>query len=141
MSYFKMIVSGGENPIQLDKDISEVDVTLDTINNDVMSRSNGVLAKLCVKGSIDETNSGPFLELFRWATDFNSETQYRKVEVYLYTGSNETGGYRRYEFGKMFVVDYQEVYTSSQDNNQYGSFELYLTQKDDNWDSVESFPS
>lgn len=142
MSHFKLVVSGGENPIELAKDVSKVEVFIDTVEDNVMGRASGVLAKLTVKGKIDEKNSAPFLELFRWSKDFNSDTQYRKVELYIYSGDNESGCYRHYEFGRMFVVDYKEIYPDSKEKSaQYGSFELNLTQQDDNWDSVESFPN
>lgn len=142
MSSFKLIISGGENTIEIAKDVLQAEIFIDTINNDVMSRANGVLAKLLIKGKINEKNSAPSLELFRWSKDFNSDTQYRKVELYVYSGSEETGCYRHYEFGRMFVVDYKETYSDAKEGaSQYGSFELSLTQQDDSWDSVESFPN
>lgn len=147
MSHFKLTITGGDNPIELGKYVSDVKVLMNTIDNNVMNRSNGVLAQLEVAGRIDEDNTSTFLDLFRWSKDFNSKTQYRKVELFIYKGDNEDC-YRHYEFGKMFVVDYNEEYYSGGSKNssgkrrpEYGEFTLSLTQKDDNWDTVESFPS
>lgn len=58
----------------------------------------------------------------------------------LEVGASKDSAYRRYEFGKMFVVDYKENYVGAKEGNQEGSFQLNLTQRDDNWDSVDTFP-
>lgn len=141
MSFFKLVITGGDNNIEMTTQINSAEVLLDTINDNVMTKSNGMLAKLTITGKIKEEDSAPYLELFRWAKDFKSKTQYRKVELSIFGAEDEGGKYRRYEFGQMFIVDYKETYPENKSGvAQTGTFELKLTQKDDNWDSVESFP-
>lgn len=138
MSFFKVTISGGDNPIEMREQITGAEVFMDTVNNDVENKSSGMLAKLTLSGKIREQDSSIFIELFKWAKDFKGKSQYRKVEMEV--GGAEDTIYRRYEFGKMFVVDYKENYVDSKDANQTGQFELLLTQQGDNWDSVDSFP-
>lgn len=137
MSFFKVTITGGDNPIEMTEQITNAEVFMDTINDNVENKSSGMLAKLTLKGKIREKDSAIFIDLFNWSKDFRGKTQYRKVEMTV--GSAEDTIYRRYEFGKMFVVDYKEIYVSDKNQNQTGEFELNLTQQDDNWDSVDSF--
>lgn len=143
MSLFKISITGGDTPIELGNEVLDVEVFLDTVKENVLTRSSGVLAKLEIKGQIDENNPAPYVEMFRWAKDFKSKTQYRKVELAIFKGTDgEEARYRRFEFGSMFVVDYKEnYYKEGDEKSQYGSFQLNLTQKDDNWDSVETLPN
>lgn len=141
MSFFEIEISGGEKPIKLDKDITRVEVKMDTINDNVLTKSNGMLARVKINGKFDEKKSEQYINLFKWAKDFNSKTQYRSVKISVKEGDDENGAvYRSYEFGQMFVVDYKESYSDNSSNeSQYGSFELDLTQKDNSWDKVETF--
>lgn len=139
MSFFKLEITGGENPITLNSNIFSAKIWFDTIDDKVLTKSSGVLAKIEIKGRIDEENPEPYLEMFNWAKDFKTKTLYRKVDLKVYSGTDDADLYRHYEYGKMFVVDYQETYAASQDQEQNGSFTLLLTQKDGNWDDVLSF--
>lgn len=137
MSFFKVTITGGDNPIELKEQITGAEVFMDTINDNVENKSSGMLAKLTLSGKIREQDSAIFIELFNWSKDFKAKTQYRKVEMAV--GGAEDTIYRSYEFGKMFVVDYKETYAADKNQNQTGEFELKLTQQDDNWESVDSF--
>ena len=136
MTHFKVTISGGDNPIELGAQVKKVETFMDTINNDTQSKSGGMLAKLEISGDIRSQDSAIFVELFKWAKDFKDKTQYRKVEVEV--GAAEDSIFRRYEYDKMFVVDYKETYVG--EGREHGSFILNLTQQDDNWGGVESFP-
>lgn len=138
MSFFKVTILGGDNPIEMKEQVTGAEVFMDTVNDDVENKSGGMLAKLTLSGKIREQDSAILIELFKWSKDFKGKSQYRKVEMEV--GAAEDTICRRYEFGKMFVVDYKEIYTDKNDGNQIGTFVMNLTQQGDNWDSVDSFP-
>lgn len=139
MSFFKVTVTGGDSPIEMTKQITSVDVAFVTVNKDVVNKSSGMLAKATITGRIKPEDTNTCLALFKWAKDFKAKSQYRQVSIEV--GEADDSIYRKYDLGKMFVVDYIEQYVSNKDENQTGQFELKLTQQDDNWDCVESFPS
>lgn len=116
-----------------------IDIMFDTIENEVMSKSDGMIAKITLTGDIKEVEPGKgnnikqLIGLFNWAKSNESDEIYRKVEVELW--SNKTR-LRCYVFEEMFVVDYNETY--SKDKNK-SEFVLKLNQLENCLDKINTF--
>ena len=125
--------------------ITDVEIKLDTINNEVKEKAMGMLAKIKIKGVILDSSDNPdskqkYIDLFNWAKSLSKEKWYRTVEIKIYTDENREEVYRKYQFEKVFVVDYFEKYSSSTSKDSKGdTFELYLTQKENNFKSIDSY--
>ena len=134
-------ITFGHNEEKKDKNtIKKVDIIFDTIDDNVYSKGAGMLARLTIEGDIkdDGSNMQPLIGLFNWAKSEESEDQYRTVEVEIWNGSTR---HRVYNFERMFVVDYEEVYDSSGSKNSQEAtkFILKLTQQENNFEKVKTF--
>ena len=118
--------------------IKKVDIMFDTIDDNVYSKGAGMLARMTVEGDIktDGSNTDCLMGLFNWAKSEESEEQYRTVEVEVW---EKTTRLRVYNFDKMFVVDYEEIYDSSKNSQDATKFILKLTQQENNFDKVKTF--
>ena len=120
--------------------IKKVDIIFDTIDENVYSKGAGMLARLTIEGDIkdDGSNMEQVMGLFNWAKSEESEEQYRTVEVEIW---NSTTRHRVYNFERMFVVDYEEIFDSSGSTNSQEAtkFILKLTQQENNFDKVKTF--
>ena len=116
-----------------------IDIMFDTIENEVMSKSDGMIAKITLTGDIKEVESGKgnnikqLIGLFDWAKSNESDEIYSKVEVELWSNSARL---RCYVFEEMFVVDYNETY--SKDKNR-SEFVLKLNQLENCLDKINTF--
>ena len=120
--------------------IKKVDIMFDTIDDKVYSKGAGMLARMTIEGDIkdDGSNMDQLIDLFNWAKSEESEEQYRTVEVEIWNSSSRR---RVYNFERMFVVDYNEIYDSSGGKNTQDAtkFVLKLTQKENNFDRAKTF--
>lgn len=118
--------------------IKKVDIKFDTIDDNVYSKGAGMLARMTVEGDIktDGSNTESLRGLFNWAKSEESEEQYRTVEVEVW---EKTTRLRVYNFDKMFVVDYEEIYDSSKNSQDATKFILKLTQQENNFDKAKTF--
>lgn len=112
-----------------------------TLNDEAMSRSNVVRAEMRVIGRITKENKKTVCDIANWAKETDENLIYRKVKLVTRPSSSSSEVLRSYEIENMFVLDYTESFdcptensgtVSQQDDN--GLFELYLVQKDGNYD-------
>lgn len=118
--------------------ITNVNIYLDTVDNNSRQKSLAMLAKVEIHGKIlcESTESKPNCKaLFDWAKSLEKSQWYREVVVEIKTDNNTT--FRTYRFEKMFVIDYKEFYSPVSTNE--GHFELYLTQKENNLKTIETY--
>lgn len=137
MSYFNLEISANSKTIQMSKQITSVEVVLDTPDDKVTGKSADILAHITIIGDIDPHDSKPYIDLFNWAKDFTSESQYRKVKIAI--GASENELCRSYEFECMFVVDYKEQYEKAKTGGQVGTFTLLINQEANNLQKAETF--
>mgnify|MGYP006988835312 CR=1 FL=1 len=124
--------------------ITEVTIHMDTVNNDVSNKSNAMLAKIKICGAISFDDYGSeLLKIFNWSKELKSDKWYRSIEIKIKEDMDNT--YRTYEFEKVFVVDYLEIYKTENDSKQDASnddkthFELYLTQQENNLKNIKAY--
>ena len=137
-NYAIKIESADTDPIEINENqsiITDVEIFIDTIDDNVRQKASGMLARLTVIGKIDVSIQDQLIGLFDWSKDLDSDNWYRNVELKIFSGKKL---YRTYEFPKMFVVDYKEFYHES-GNDEDGTFELYLTQKDNNFEGIKTY--
>ena len=94
-----------------------------------------MLAKVKISGTIDESTQKALVEIFNWSKELSGDKWYRKVEIKILSGGEMK---RDYTFENMFVVDYKENYkvSGTQDKEL---FELFLTQKENNFKNIETY--
>ena len=116
---------------------------MDTVENEVSNKSNAMLAKIKIFGEIKAEIKSELLKLFEWSKASSEEEWYRTLEIKIKIAKDKN--YRSYKFAKVFVVDYFEIYKgeslrSKNSNNieDRDHFELYLTQKENNFDNIEA---
>lgn len=124
--------------------ITEVAIHMDTVNNDVSNKSNAMLAKIKICGDIDFENIGnELLKIFEWSKALKSDKWYRTIEINIKEDMDTV--YRTYKFEKVFVVDYLEIYKTENESNKDATnadkthFELYLTQQENNFKTIEAY--
>lgn len=147
MIYYALKVEGIDEEINLggvkqNDIIDEVEVQIDTIDDNTRNKSKGTLARVFIKGkfNLTDTEEGRKLneeltKIFNWSIDFSNNT-YRSVTIDVY---NDDKKFRVYKLDKMFVRDYRENYKGTGDDTSEGcGFELDLTQQDNHWDLVSA---
>lgn len=124
--------------------ITDLEIHMDTVNNNVSNKSNAMLAKITIFGSIDELINSEILKLFEWSKESHKEKWYRTLEIKIKTDASKV--LRTYSFENVFVVDYIEHYKvessqgdESATNADKDHFELYLTQKENNFGTIEAY--
>jgi len=118
--------------------ITEVEVFMDTVNNDARNKANATLAKIKIVGAVDKRISEELLNIFNWSKELDEKKWYRTIEIKVKSSMNEV--FRTYIIPKVFVVDYLESYkTEMEGNNEADQFKLYLTQKENNFKTIEAF--
>ena len=137
MSYFNLEITANSKTIQMSQQLTSVNVVLDTPDDNVTGKSADILAHITIEGDIDPHDSKPYIELFNWAKDFSSESQYRKMKISI--GASEDKPCRSYEFERMFVVDYKERYEKAKTGGQVGTFTLLINQEANNLQKAETF--
>lgn len=141
MNYAIKITSSEGDPIEIgdasanQSFITGLDIFLDTIDDHVRQKAGGMLAKVAVFGKIDDLIQPQLMELFNWAKELNGSKWYRQLEITIFEGGEIK---RNYIFPDMFVVDYKENYRVTGSNSD-DTFALYLTQKENNFKTIETF--
>ena len=123
--------------------IKQINITFDTIDENVCRKGDGSLLHLTIIGDIKyddvegSTTIGEHKKLFEWAKSENTDELYRTVEIEVHINNKML---RNYKFKKMFVEDYRENFYSSSMRNtdKISGFELRLTQMENNFDKIES---
>ncbi|MBR0260463.1 MAG: hypothetical protein IJQ85_01580 [Selenomonadaceae bacterium] len=119
--------------------LTDVNIHLDTIDNDAKQKSSAMLAKIEVFGKIyEESNSKTmYKSLFDWAKSLEKNQWYRTVDIEIKDdGGEET--FRKYHFEKVFVVDYKEFYGKNNDMKD-NHFKLFMTQKENTFKTIETY--
>lgn len=116
--------------------ISGVDIVMDTIDDDVLQKSNAVLAKITVYGNIKEEITEELRKIFEWSCEYDSDKWYRTVEIEIKKDNKSV--IRTYIFKEVFLVDYKEQYKTD-GTNQIGKFVLSMTQRENNLDKIDTF--
>ena len=117
--------------------ITGIDIKLDTTDDNVRQKSNAMLAKITVYGEMKNEVTKKYISLFEWAKEQDQKRWYRTVEIEI--KSSQSDIVRSYKFEKMFVVDYKEFYKEEKNDNK-DTFELVLTQKENNLDNIDTYP-
>ncbi len=124
--------------------ITDVVIHMDTVNNDVRNKAPAMLAKIEIHGAINSEVGDRVLKLFEWSKELNEKKWYRTITIKAKTSIDKP--YRTYIFEKVFVVDYWERYKteSAQGDEQAKNadrdhFELFLTQKENNFKTIEAY--
>ena len=115
--------------------ITEIDVHIDTIDNDVRQKASGMLARVTIRGNFDDAIHDQLIELFNWSKELSGDKWYRDLEIKAFDGGTIK---RTYVFPKMFVVDYKEFCRNS-GNDTKDTFELCLTQKENNFKGIKTY--
>ena len=122
--------------------ITDVKIHFDTTNNDVSKKAMGMLEKITIKGKILDSESvkKKYIDLFNWSKSLSKNQWYRSIVIKAYVGEDQDEVYRTYQFDNVFVVDYVEEYSSStKDDTGKDHFELFLTQKENNLQTIETY--
>ncbi len=118
--------------------ITDVEVHMDTVNNDARNKSNAMLAKIKIVGKINSEIREEVLNIFNWSKELDQKKWYRTIEIKAKSSMSEV--FRTYIIPNVFVVDYFENYkTEMEGNNEADQFELYLTQQENNFKTIEAF--
>ena len=121
-----------ENEMNLIKDVT---ILMDTVNDNVRDKANAILAKIKITCRIDDRISDEVLKIFNWSKELDEKKWYRTIEIKMKTSMNNV--FRTYIFEKVFIVDYAEYY--DYDKSSIDHFELLLTQKENNLNTIEAF--
>lgn len=113
--------SGGNNSL-----INKLELKIDTTNDNATRRGEAIVGRVNFSGSIDEAEGTNIhenlIKLFKWSQSAEGEEEYRTVKIEIFE-SNVLR--RQYEFPKMFVCDYNEIYLG----DKGVSFDISLNQR------------
>lgn len=139
-----IVLSSMKEGHQGKEDIMAVSYKSNTLNDDTIARSNDVRAEIRVIGRITVENKKATCDVANWSKENNSDLIYRTVKLLTYESTSSNAKMlRTYEIKSMFVLDYTEGYEIPTENfptdklegeNDNGLFELYLVQKNGNYD-------
>lgn len=111
--------------------ITDIQFFMNTLNDNTLNRSQSVRAEFIIKGSIDDKSKSEIQKLAAWAIATEKDKVYRDVNIIIRDNSDTSGEtLRRYNFSEMFVIDYKEIFKSSAEKDDQGSFELLIAQKE-----------
>lgn len=131
VGYELKITQTGGAEIYIDsKNISSVEFFVDTIDENVKDRSENVVNKVTVKGSISEEIKSATKDLLLWSLAKKSGEVYRSAEITIRI--NEDKRVRKYIMDKVFCLDYKETFIK--DGNS--TYELKFSQRKDNLEGI-----
>lgn len=116
-----------------DKTVHKVEFKIDTIEEDVKDRSENVINKVVVSGSIKVENKDQTRMLALWSLDKKREKVYRKMKITLKTGGETL---RTYNMDMVFCIDYTEHFNAQQGKEGH-TFELVAAQRKDNLEGIK----
>jgi hypothetical protein len=137
--------SSAENGANESTVIKTVDISFDTVDNNVKRKSGSMLAKIEIKGEIlgGAGLRTKYEKLSEWAHDRSADTAYRDICIAVKADADTFQVV--YVIKNVFVVDYKEVYVcDGNENEEKDRFDLSLTQMENNLDKIEilsSWPS
>ncbi|BDA10612.1 hypothetical protein E0L01_02560 [Megamonas funiformis] len=117
--------------------ITGIEFNIDTIDDNVRNKSNAVLAKIKICGELKDFLTERLMKIFKWSCEYDEEKWYRTIEIEVKTSNGKV--IRTYIFTDVFVVDYKEIYKADGNNAESSRFELYLTQKENNLNKIDTF--
>ena len=138
-----IVLSSMENEHEGKEDIICASYKSNTLNDESIAHSNDVRAEMRIIGRITVENKKSTCELANWAKETDSNRIYRTVKLVVRESTSSSADIlRSYEIKNMFILDYTEGYEISTENlpgelkseNDNGLFELYLVQKNGNYD-------
>lgn len=132
---FEIIITqtgGGEIYIG-SKNINSVEFFVDTIDENVKDRSEDVVNKVTVTGTITEEIKAATKDLLLWSLATKSEEIYRSAEITIRI--NDTTRVRKYTMDKVFCLDYKETFIKGEGNS---NFELKFSQRKDNLEGISA---
>ena len=112
--------------------IKSIRFKIDTVEEDVKDRSDNVINKVEVKGSITPESKKETRKLALWSLDKMRSKVYRKASLIIREGGEVL---RTYEMDKVFCIDYIETFQSGSGNK--GEFELIVAQRKDDLDGIQ----
>lgn len=121
-----------------DSTITDVKVQFDTLDDNVMSKSNAMVARIEIRGNLEDSNNEQLQKVFNWAKDFRKTSTYRTVKIVIYD-SEEGGELRNYSISPVFVTDYTEEYQSTDGEERGGLFFLKMNQVQNNFDNAKTY--
>lgn len=132
IGYELKITQTGGSEIYIDNNnIKSVEFLVDTIDENVKDRSENIINKITVIGSISEEIKAATKDLLLWSLATKSEEIYRSVEITIRI--NETTRVRKYNMDKVFCVDYREKFINGASDS---TFELKFSQRKDNSEGI-----
>lgn len=139
MIYYALKIEGGSDKIEIEKgtEITSAEISFDTINDDTQRKSNAILARMTICGTVDEKINANLIKIFEWSRDLKNETTYRDVTLTVYSDDGDTV-LRIYELPSMFVCDYKESYKGANNNDAF-TFELKLTQRENRIKEIKTY--
>lgn len=123
--------AGGVEIYLGDEVIKSIEFSIDTVNDNVKDRSEDVLNRVLVKGTITPEVKEPTKNLLLWSLAKKSEEIYRSAEITVKI--NQTNRVRKYTMDKVFCLDYKEEFFNGSEDCK---FELKFAQRKDNMDGI-----
>ena len=127
----KITQTGGAEIYIDSKNITSVEFFVDTIDENVKDRSEDVVNKVTVKGTISEEIKSATKDLLLWSLATKSEEVYRSAEITIRI--NDTTRVRKYTMDKVFCLDYKETFINGKATSNY---ELKFSQRKDNLEGI-----
>lgn len=129
----KITQTGGSEIYIGDKNIKSVEFLVDSIDGNVKDRSENIINKVTVIGTVTEEIKAATKDLLLWSLATKSEEIYRSAEITIRI--NETTRVRKYNMDKVFCVDYREKFMNG---NGDSTFELKFSQRQDNMEGISA---
>lgn len=140
---YELKIESPEDSIEIKEKgmITSAEVFFNTINNETRAKSNAILAQVTICGKIYSGSKDDItdraVKISNWAHDLNESSTYRNVKL---TIKGDGGAeLRYYEIPDMFVCDYKEIYKADGNGKDTGTFELKLTQSENNLSGIKTY--
>jgi len=147
MELYDIAITSGDDEIVIGLEpaqkgfITAITVKLDTVDDNVSDKSASMLAKIDIKGRMEEEITPQLIKLYDWAREESQAKCYRKLVIHIKDDSFKIR--RTFEFENVFVVDYFEEYHSDGENDgenkKPSQFILSLTQKKNMLSSIKNY--
>lgn len=134
IGYEVKISQTGGGEIYIDSNnITSVEFIVDTIDENVKDRSEDIVNKVIIVGSISDEIKAATKDLLLWSLAKKREDIYRSAEITIRI--NETTRVRKYTMDRVFCLDYREKFINGGDNC---TFELKFSQRKDNLEGISA---
>jgi len=142
MIYYELKIESSTEEIVVNEKnvITFAEVVFETDDKNTKTKSNAILAQMTVRGIIvqgqDTSINEQAIKLSEWARDLKNSTTYRNVTLTLRDDEDESI-VRIYKIPAMFVCDYKETFSTT-DNNAF-TFELKLNQSTNKLNDIKIY--